>query len=84
MIKPSQLTARAIANLEGNANWKTVLQWIDESMTIQSLKGNHLRGEETLIMQGRNLELETLLKEISFSKGYLNNAAETKKMEKKP
>lgn len=82
MIKPSEITAHAIVNLEGNQNWKTILQWIDDSMMLQSIKANHLRGDETIIMQGRNLELESMLKEIGNAKGYLGRAAESQRMEK--
>ncbi len=82
MIAPSEITARAIVNLSGNQNWEVILQWIDESAILQSLKNNHNRGEETIIMQGRNLELEDLLKHVKRVGGYLDNAVEAKQMEK--
>jgi hypothetical protein len=83
MIKPSSSTARAISNLESNPNWKVFIQWVDESAILQSIKGNRMRGEETIINQGRNLELEDLLKHISRASDYLKNADINRRMEQK-
>jgi hypothetical protein len=83
MMKPSVNTARAIVSLADNPNWQEVLKWIDESAVLQSLQNNHKRGEETVIMQGRNLELEDILNYVGKADGYLANAKEARKMEEK-
>ena len=83
MIAPSEKTARALANLANNENWKIFIQWVDESAILQSIKCNRMRGEETIIMQGRNLELEDLLKHINKASEYLANADISRKMEQK-
>ena len=83
MIKPAPDTLRAISNLAGNPNWQVFIQWVDESAILQSIKGNKTRGEETIIMQGRNLELESLLNYITKASEYLRNSDETRKMEQK-
>ncbi|HLA29307.1 MAG TPA: hypothetical protein VJZ49_15580 [Syntrophales bacterium] len=85
MIAPSEQTARAIVNLAGNPNWDTILRWIDESAILQSLKNNHNRGEETIVMQGRNMELEDFLKIVAKAKAgdYTRNVEEARRMENK-
>lgn len=83
MIKPSEMTIKAINGLVDNGNFKTVLQWFEESAIQQSIKLNHMRGEEVPIMQGRNLEIEDILTHISKATDYSKNVAEAQKMEKK-
>jgi hypothetical protein len=81
MIAPSESTARAINNLSGNANWQEVLRWIEESAMLQSVRNNYNRGEEAIIMQGRNTELADFLKHVGKVDNYLANAREKKIME---
>lgn len=73
MNKPNETIARAISNLAGNHNWKEVVQWVSDSLNEQSLSMCSLRGEETIIMQGRCSELTNLLKHINNANNYLNN-----------
>lgn len=76
MIKPNEDVIRALSNLEGNFNWRVITEWINESLFAQSVKNNHSKGEDTVKMQGRNLELEELLKHIKNSGTYKENLKE--------
>ena len=83
MIAPSENTARAITSLADNVFWQEILKWVEESAMLQSIANNHNRGEETIIMQGRNLELESFLKHVDKAGDYLRNMKEARKMEEK-
>ena len=82
MIKPNELQARALKNLEGNSNWETITDWVKDSWIRQSVKNNHSKGEEAIKMQGRCLELEDLLNHIMKADDYRLNALDAKRMEK--
>ena len=78
MIKPTPDVIRAIINLESNVMWQTVVKWIETSLIKQSLANNAFRGEDTVKGQGRNMELDELLKYINKARDYQDNAKDTK------
>lgn len=78
MIKPSDDVIRAIINLESNVMWKEIVSWIEKSLIKQSLANNSSVGENTIKGQGRNMELDELLKYINKARDYQDNAKDTK------
>ena len=78
MIKPSDDTIRAIINLESNVMWQEIVSWIERSLIKQSLANNSFTGEATIKGQGRNMELDELLKYINKARDYQDNAKDTK------
>ncbi len=83
MIRPSNDVMRAILNLETNTFWKEIVNWIHQSLLTQSVTNNKNTGENTIKVQGRNLELEELLKYVSKVHDFMDNATEAIKMERK-
>jgi len=73
MIQPTEKIVRAMVNLDGNLSWKEFVQWLEDSLTEQSTKVNHLSGEATIKMQGRNVEIEEILKHINKRHEYMKN-----------
>jgi 3-dehydroquinate dehydratase len=73
MIKPTEKVIRAMHNLENNPSWQEIVEWISNSLITQSVANNSSKGEETIKMQGRNLELQEILKHYSNREGYINN-----------
>lgn len=73
MIKPSESIIRALGQLENNPAWQEIVKWIDDSLVKQSIDNNYKSGEETIKNQGRNLELDELVKHISKTHIYKNN-----------
>jgi hypothetical protein len=82
MIKPTPDTIRAILTLESNVFWKEIVGWIEKSLIKQSLANNNFSGENTIKGQGRNMELDELLKYINEAHNYEQNAKDAKRMEK--
>lgn len=70
MIKPSDNVIRAILNLDNNLSFEEITTWIRDSLYTQSIAMNHLQGEATIKAQGRNLELEEILKHIKNAHNY--------------
>jgi len=81
MLKPDNDTNRAFIALENNDFFKEILLWIEESLKEQSIANNKNSGEITIKTQGRNLELEEILKYVRNARQYEQNAKETKRME---
>lgn len=73
MLKPTEKIARALMNLDSNLSWQEIIQWIKDSLYEQSIANNHTLGADTIKMQGRNLELEELLKHIENRYQYQSN-----------
>jgi hypothetical protein len=73
MLKPTEKQIRAILNLEGNVSFEEIIDWINESLISQSIANNHAMGELAIKGQGRNLELEEILKHIKNSRTYQKN-----------
>lgn len=73
MIKPTEDVIRAIIGLENNAYWQEIVDWIDKSLVMQSMKNNHLIGEIAIKGQGRGIELEELLSNIKNASRYEEN-----------
>lgn len=70
MIKPSDTVIRAIINLDNNLSFEEIVAWIRDSLYAQSIAANHLQGEATIKAQGRNLELEEILKHVKNAHDY--------------
>jgi hypothetical protein len=83
MIRPTDNQIRAIINLESNTFWKEVVSWIESSLITQSIANNASVGEVTIKNQGRNQELQDLLKHINKVREYEANAKDAQRMEKK-
>jgi hypothetical protein len=83
MNKPTDEVARAISSLENNPMFVELVQWIKDSLIDQSIKNNNNKGEDTIKMQGRNLELEELVKHIENATTYVQNATKARKMDKR-
>lgn len=81
MLKPDNDTNRAFIALENNTFFQEVLLWIEESLKEQSISNNKSSGEVTIKTQGRNLELEEILKYVRNARQYEQNAKESKRME---
>jgi len=81
MLKPSTETIKAIINLESNPFWKEVVKWLNDSLISQSIQNNKNRGEDTIKMQGRNIEIAELLHHIKESRTYAENERHANKME---
>lgn len=73
MNKPNEKQVRAMVNLKGNPSWVEFVEWLEESLESQSLSVNHASGENTIKMQGRNLEIEEILKHIESCFTYSDN-----------
>lgn len=73
MLKPSNDVIRAMANLTGNPNWDTFTNWVQDSLFAQSVANNSTVGDAVIRNQGRNLELDELLKHIRKSPTYTEN-----------
>jgi len=83
MIKPSDKVIRAVIALEGNTFWAEILDWLHDSLITQSIANNSSTGEVSVKNQGRNLELQELLKFIKQARAFQENAKEAKRMEER-
>jgi hypothetical protein len=82
MVKPELDVLSSIISLENNQNFHTVIHWIDISLTTQLEKLPNLRGESTIIMQGRCSELIEILGAINGARDGIEAAKREAKIDK--
>ena len=73
MLKPDEKQLRALMNLKDNVAFETFMEWVEQSLHIQSIQNNHRSGEILLKGAGRNLELEEILDYAEKASDYLIN-----------
>ena len=78
MLKPTENILRSIVSLHGNPHWEEVVKWIEDSLIEQSIQGNRFSGENTIKMQGKNMELEDIKIYINKAPEYIENFRRTK------
>lgn len=76
MINPSKRVLTAIASLESDEDFKTIVEWINESLNAQRIQNDTLKDAELLRWgQGKAQQLNQLLVQIHSARDCLHRVA---------